>query len=238
MITTTTAHALRMTVVALLALPVTACAAGHKIPAPVPPVPPAASQARVLLAEDFQQYTPDWRQVRGHWGLVNGSLLQVRDAVTDLNTIMFYDPLTVADAEITADVTLANDLPQYLTAGDEELLHARRRVAGAGVVFRYQDEHNFYLFRTAGEEGVVIGKVVDGVWHELATPRAADFAGVGLKSDTTYKLRVRLSGQRIQCWIGDRAVVNLEDNSLSTGRVGLTTFRSKAAFNTLRVIER
>jgi hypothetical protein len=226
-----------MAVVALVGLPVTACAA-HNVRIPAPPVPPPASQERVLLADDFQQYSPSWRQVRGHWGIVNGSLLQVRDTVGDLNAIMFYDPLTVSDAEITADITVANDLPQHLTIGDEDLLATRRRVAGAGIVFRYQDENNFYLFRTAGEEGVVLGKVVDGVWHELANPRAIDFAGILLKSDTPYKLRVRLNGQRIQCWIGDKAVANLEDGSLTTGRVGLTTFRSKAAFNTLRVVER
>jgi hypothetical protein len=144
----------------------------------------------------------------------------------------------VADAEITANVAVMNDLPEHLTAGDDDLLATRRRVAGAGVVFRYQDENNFYMFRTAGEEGVVLGKVIDGQWHELANPRAADFSGVRLKSDTAYKLRVRVTGSRIQAWIGDKAVANLVDDSLTTGRVGLTTFRSKAAFTALKVTER
>jgi hypothetical protein len=105
-------------------------------------------------------------------------------------------------------------------------------------VFRYQDERNFYMFRTAGEEGVVLGKVVDGEWQELANPRALDFAGVLLKSDTHYRLRVRVVGNRIQAWVGDKAVANVVDDSLGTGRVGLATFRSKAAFAALRIIER
>ena len=59
-----------------------------------------------------------------------------------------------------------------------------------------------------------------------------------LRSDTPYRLRVRVVGNRIQAWIGDKAVVNLEDGSLATGRVGLATFRTKAAFTALHVTER
>jgi hypothetical protein len=151
---------------------------------------------------------------------------------------MYFDPLNVGDAEITTEVSIIHDMPQILTAGDEELLATKRRVAGAGLVFRYQDENNFYLFRTAGEEGVVLGKVIDGQWYELANPRAVDFAGLLLKSDTPYRLRVRVVGSRIQAWIGDRAVVNVQDDSLGTGRIGLATFRSKASFTALRVVER
>jgi len=231
---------LQLALVALVSTPLVACAANGKVVKviPEPPAPPAAAQERVLLTEDFSTYSPRWRQVRGQWGLMEGALLQARDEVSELNTIMFYDPLTVADAELTADLSVIADMPQFLTAGDENLLTAKRRVAGAGLVFRYQDENNFYMFRTAGEEGVVFGKVIDGQWHELANPRSIDFAGVLLKSDTPYKLRVRLAGNRIQCWIGNKAVVNMEDSSLATGRVGFTTFRSKAAFTSLRVIER
>src|SRR6185436_20135942 len=146
----------------------------------------------------------------------------------DLNTVLFYDPLTVSDAEITADAAMLSDMPQFPIADDAELLRTRRQVGGAGIVFRYQDENNFYLFRLAGEDGVVLGKVVDGAWYELANPRAADFAGMRLRTDVAYRLRVRVVGNRIQCWIGDKAVANLEDGSLTTGHVGLTTFRSRA----------
>ncbi len=221
----------------LLSLPVTACAA-HRMPAaPMPPAPPT-SRERVLLADNFQQYNPRYRQVRGQWALLGGKLVQTRDDARELNTVMFYDPLTVADAEITADVTMLVDMPQFQSPDDLDLVNSKRRIAGAGLVFRYQDENNFYLFRTAGEDGVVLGKVVNGVWSELANPRAADFAGTLLKMDTPYTLRVRVVGNRIQCWIADKAVANLEDAALSTGRVGLATFRSRAAFQELRVIEK
>jgi hypothetical protein len=205
---------------------------------PAPPMPPKTSAERVLLREYFEQYSPYWRQVRGHWAVTSGRLLQTRDDARELNTVLFYDPLIIVDAEITAVAAMLNDVPQFLTAEDADLLRTRRQVGGAGIVFRYQDENNFYLFRLAGEDGVVLGKIVDGNWYELSNPRAADFAGLGLRSQASYPLRVRVVGHRIQCWIGNRAVANLEDGSFGTGRIGLTTFRSKAAFTSLRVVER
>jgi hypothetical protein len=225
--------------VAVVGLMMSACAARSasyaNVNAPRPPMPPLE---RVLLDETFERYSPYWRQVRGHWAVTDGRLLQTRDDARDLNTVLFYDPLTIADAEITANMAMLSDLPQFLTAEDGELLRTRRQIGGAGIVFRYQDENNFYLFRLAGEDGVVLGKIVDGMWQELANPRAVDFAGLRLRSEASYPLRVRVVGHRIQAWIGDRAVANLDDTTFETGRVGLTTFRSKAAFTSLRVVER
>jgi hypothetical protein len=82
---------------------------------------------------------------------------------------------------------------------------------------------------------VVLGKVVDGTWYELANPRAADFAGCAFAPTSPTGCAFEWSATRIQCWIGDKAVANLEDGSLTTGHVGLTTFRSRAVFNSLKV---
>lgn len=228
----------RLAVAVAVAIPLTACASSRNSSTGMRVVSVPVSNERVLLAEDFDKYDPHWRQVRGQWALVDGNLLQARDDARELNAMMYFDPINVADAEISTEVSVIHDMPQILTAGDADLLAIKRRVAGAGLVFRYQDENNFYMFRTAGEEGVVLGKVIDGQWHELANPRAADFAGLLLKSDTPYRLRVRAVGSRIQAWIGDKAVANVVDDSLGTGRIGLATFRSKASFSTLRVVER
>ena len=210
----------------------------HSAPAPAARVVVSPSSEHVLFQSNFREYSPYWRQVRGHWGISRGQLLQTREDPRELNTVMFYDPLIIADADITADAMMVTDAPRFQTSDDAEWVRTKRMIAGAGIAFRYQDENNFYLFRLAGEDGVVLGKVVDGTWYELANPRAADFAGGRLSTEVSYRLRVRVVGNRIQCWIGDRAVANLEDDSLTTGHVGLTTFRSKAVFTSLRVVER
>jgi hypothetical protein len=207
-------------------------------PPPALPAPPPASQDKVLLHDDFDQQNPQWRQVRGQWAVQGGHAVQVRDDARELNTIMFYDPLSIADAEMTSVVSMQARLPQFQTAGDAELIEVRRRIAGAGLVFRYQNENNFYMFRLAGEDGAVLGKMQDGQWTDLINPRAADFSGSLIKVDTPYRLRVRTQGRRIQCWINDRAIANLEDSSFSTGRVGLVTFRTQASFDSIHVIEK
>jgi hypothetical protein len=221
----------------LMATAMSACAA-NPAPTMTPSAPPAPQLERVLLNDHFHGYTPYWRQIRGQWAVTNGRLLQARDDTRELNTVMFYDPLVIADADITAEAAMLVAMPQFQTLDDQELVATKRRVAGAGIVFRFQDENNFYIFRTAGEDGVVLGKVVNGEWHELANPRAADFAGVRLQMDTPYALRVRVVGRRIECWIADKAVASLEDGTFMTGRVGLTTFRSRAAFTAIRVVEK
>ena len=100
----------------VVSLMLSACAA-H--PAPrvdprlVPPNAPFASAENVLLDETFESYSPYWRQVRGHWAVTSGRLLQTRDDMRDLNTVLFYDPLMVSDAEITADAAMLSDMPQF-----------------------------------------------------------------------------------------------------------------------------
>jgi hypothetical protein len=207
------------------------CGASTKVQMPSP-------AERVLLNDEFNQYNPQWRTVRGQWAVQAGSAVQVRDDAREQNTIMYFDPLITADAEVATAVKMSATLPQFPTASDAELIEARRRIAGAGLVFRYQDENNYYMFRLAGEDGVVLGKMVDGKWQDIANPRAADFGGTSIKMDTEYTLRVRTEGRRIQCWINGRAVANLEDASFSTGKVGLVTFRTRAAFSSIRVVER
>src|SRR5262249_35872743 len=98
---------------------------------------PPASSEKVLLADNFQPSDPRWRQVRGQWGITGGKLNQVRDDARELNTVYYYDPLIVADADITlSGVTMLAEVPQFMTTADQELLRTKRQVAGAGIVFR------------------------------------------------------------------------------------------------------
>jgi hypothetical protein len=230
--------ALRLALAAIVAVPLTACASRSNSSVGTRVVTVPVNNERVLLSESFDNYDPHWRQVRGQWALVDGNLLQARDDARELNAMMYFDPLNVGDAEITTEVSVIHDMPQILTAGDEELLATKRRVAGAGLVFRYQDENNFYLFRTAGEEGVVLGKVIDGQWYELANPRAVDFAGCCSRAIHPTGCASASSAAASRRGLATGPVVNVQDDSLGTGRIGLATFRSKASFTALRVVER
>jgi hypothetical protein len=188
-----------------------------------------------LFEDRFDSYNPQWRQVRGQWAVQNGEAVQVRDEAVEQNTIFFYDPLSIADAEITTIVSMNPRTAQFTTGADAQKFEELRRIAGAGIVFRYQNENNFYMFRIAGEEGLVLGKMQDGQWRDLANPRVTEFGANRIQYNTPYTLRVRAQGPRLQGFINDRAVVSLDDASFSTGRVGLVTFHVQASFASIRV---
>lgn len=89
----------------------------------------------------------------------------------------------------------------------------------AGVLFRYQDEKNFYYLRASakgntfrffkvvgGQRSAPIGPEMEipaGVWHELA---------------------VECKGNQINCFLnGKQAIPALTDNSFTVGRIGFWT---------------
>jgi hypothetical protein len=89
----------------------------------------------------------------------------------------------------------------------------------AGVVFRFQNESNFYVIRASalgrnlrfykvvnGQRGNPIGpdvEITTGVWHTLA---------------------VQCDGQQIICWLDGRlAMPPLQDTSFATGKIGFWT---------------
>lgn len=206
-----------------------------------------------LFCDRFIDYLPGYKQVRGKWEYLvekgDRLLHQVSDSAREANALMYFDNLNIADADISTSVKMDFEYPQVAIAEDEPRVRRLRRIAGAGIVFRLQDENNFYMFRIAGEEGLVLGKMVDGEWFDLANPRAEDKLSAKLSYAQWFGLRVRVRGDLIQAWIVElpieggwpveraQAVVNLRDNTFSTGRVGLTTFHVKAKYSFLRVLE-
>ena len=218
----------------------TVCCACPAKPVPSPPQPPPPTvQANLVFRDEFSEYNPRWRQIGGQWIFRNDQLQQTTDNPAEGNAIMVVDTTTIADAEIVTAVRMtSSELPQYRARSDQETVDARRFVSGAGIVFRYVDDNNFYMFRLAGEEGAVFGKMLDGEWHDLVNPRASEFLPSGrIRYDEEYALRVKVEGNRIQCWVNNRAVVNKEDDSFSTGKFGLVTFRAQGQFSFIEVLE-
>lgn len=181
---------------------------------------PVKEEAKVIFEDEFNERKNEWKQVRGKWEVENGQMLQARDDPRELNALMYVDEFDVSDVEITTRVSLRGGTSS---------------VSGGGLVFRLRDEKNYYMFRLAGS-GVVFGKMVNDEWTDLANPRAADFRVDG-RVGPTEELRVRISGNRIQCWVGDDSVVNMVDGQFATGRVGLATFKAEAAFDFIKIVE-
>ncbi len=89
----------------------------------------------------------------------------------------------------------------------------------AGVVFRYQNPSNFYVFRASAlGRNVRFYKVVDGARANPIGP------GMDITTNTWHTLAVQCQGAQITCWFdGKLAMPMLNDISFSSGKIGFWT---------------
>lgn len=87
-----------------------------------------------------------------------------------------------------------------------------------GLVWRYQDQDNYYVARSnVLEQNVNVYKVVKGKRKELT---GKDY--VELKTGEWHTLKVRHKGPAIAVFLGDQKILDLEDKTFpDAGKVGL-----------------
>ena len=205
-----------------------------------PPPVVAQSETDVLFYDDFDEVKGEWQQVGGVWTVVDGWLVQRTDDPRQLNTIQYVQSPRISDAVIETVTRISPDRPSQWTdsAADQELARNIRYIIGAGIVFRMKDKDNYYMFRLAGEEGAVLGKMVDGQWFDIKNPRVKDFLQgerIGFYEDNEYRIKVDVSGGHITCYINDEPVVSAEDEAFELGHFGLVTFKTAAEFDFVKV---
>ena len=89
-----------------------------------------------------------------------------------------------------------------------------------GLIFRHQDNNNFYYFYVDGQGEYVLGKLQDGEWEEVAgitwtaDPAIEDNPGAN-------HLRVTCAGTQISVYANDRLLTSVEDDSFARGQIGL-----------------
>jgi hypothetical protein len=88
----------------------------------------------------------------------------------------------------------------------------------AGLIFRVEDEDNYYILRAnALEDNVDVYKYSGGERTELASEPAE------VASGEWQELRVEAVGGEIRGFLGDELVVEANDDEFPAGRVGLWT---------------
>ena len=112
---------------------------------------------------------------------------------------------------------------------------------GGGLVFRYQDERNYYLVRADSHNGEIgVYKVENGRCFPIR-PRGAPGSAFAVKhtipANTWNILKVSFRGSRFQVYVNHRRLLQAEDSSFSgPGKVGLATVADSITyFNDFRV---
>jgi len=118
-------------------------------------------------------------------------------------------PLLIYEKEVFGDFTLTTHFK--IVDGVIEKL--------AGIVFRFQDETNFYVIRANAQDKTVrFYKVVNGLRAPMLGPRMEVPLGVW------QELKISCEGNTIRAWLnGKEAIPSIKDNTFSSGRMGFWT---------------
>ncbi len=204
-----------------------------------------APQANTIFYDNFDFTKGEWQQVSGIWETRDGFMMQKTDDPRQLNAIRYIQSPRISDATIETQLRVKPSRPMTLTNSpqDQELLRSIRYIIGAGIVFRMTDPSNYYMFRLAGEEGAVLGRMRDGAWNEqdLCNPRVRDFltgSRLGFRPDNWYRLKVDCYANRITVYINDEPVCSVTDDTYAVGQVGLVTFKTAADFDHIKIYDK
>jgi hypothetical protein len=173
----------------------------------------SAPGSQILLSEDFNDGNFNgWALVEqgtNHgpmaWSVTNGVMVQssnihspIANGISKLGTYAYWQ----AGSTWTDYTTTAT-----LKSTDND---------GIGVMFRYQDENNYYRFIWDSERNSrALVKNVNGVFTIIAE----DF--VPYVTGKTYQVKIAVQGSSIQVSIDGSPVFSVNDNTFSSGTIAL-----------------
>ncbi|NOU72738.1 family 43 glycosylhydrolase [Paenibacillus sp. LMG 31458] len=192
---------------------------------PVIALPSASASALTVLFEDnFESgSTNRWTLT----GAANSWSIATNDTDNAANKV-FYQNNTSTEA-----FAIANNL-----SAADYAIEARVKLtdggAYPGIVARYTDASNYYMFRVnkTSEARVELSKNVAGTSTMLAA--AVPFASV---SNKWYTLKMVLKGTSIRCFIDDVLVFDVTDSKWTTGKVGFRTKWGLAQFDDVKITD-
>jgi len=131
-------------------------------------------------------------------------LAQTGDDATDERfPMLIYDGETFKDLKVTTQFKIVSGVAEQM----------------AGIVFRFQNESNFYVVRASAlGRNLRFYKVVNGVRSDPLGPT------VDISTNTWHSLTVQCQGTQIIFWLDDHLVMPpLNDNTFATGKMGFWT---------------
>ncbi len=189
----------------------------------------ATVELNVSLTEQFESGADGWVFVDnvpdrpGSWEVIDGELHQQNrverlrvsfDGSYHLGTYAYLETgLALSDYRFNVDaVSLASE-----------------RAEDLGIMFRYEDDDNYYRLSVNGKYGFTrLERKVDGVFSPLAVNGRGDIHGQSIR----YTIDV--TGNQIQVWINEEAVFAVEDDALPAGTIALYT-QDKASFGNVTI---
>ncbi|MGQ9626228.1 MAG: hypothetical protein ACUVV0_04900 [Anaerolineae bacterium] len=86
-----------------------------------------------------------------------------------------------------------------------------------GILFRFQDEKNFYRFDVSGDGFYLLSKFVNGQWENLVDWTESEHIK---KGHSTNFLKVSCLGPRISVYVNGELLAEVEDSTFQQGDIG------------------
>jgi len=188
--------------------------------------PELDADAVAARVEELRQATPDFsdsfRSDQGSWGLEGNESVEYQIKNRQL-TIQVNDPdwmgWSVLGDSASADMLFEADM--RLVDGPVAAEH--------GIVFRYQDDNNFYFFAVNSESSWSLWELVDDEWSAILNWQTNNALESGV--DSINRLTVLAEGDLITLMINDVPVGQARDDTFAGGEVALAvgTFEDAGA---------
>ena len=171
---------------------------------------------KIYFADDFMRVEgadSPWTALRGPW-----KLSDPEHAALSANAFQY----NVENKEAETDVVSVAGNAFWDDYSFEAAVSSDRDTTPFGLYVYYQSENNYYRFQwtpdkpdSPGSGRKQLIRMLDGEETVLAERTG------GYKSDQWYKLRVQVSGRRLQAFIDETLVFDVRDAHLIDGMVGL-----------------
>ncbi len=164
--------------------------------------------------------TPDWEVKRDTTAPSRPNVFEQLSTAPDDSEfpLAIFDKVICRDGELSVKFKIAAE---------------PRRVKAAGVVWRYQDERNYYLLRfSVDERNIGLFRVQDGRLRAIPGVVPHD-----LQTGQWYVAKVVYKGSHFRVLFGNRQLFDVDDNSLiGPGKTGLwTRAGTVASFDDFRI---
>ncbi len=184
-------------------------------------LPPLTSRDTVF-ADDFMDNKAGWRAFNGREGSA---------AVGDGRLL-----LTVIGPSQDVWTTMRGSYDDFRLEIDGGLMSGADDTS-YGVIFRYQDDANYYQFDVDGQGSYTLGKIVKGDWEPIIDLTSSDAIQAG---QALNHFEVRAVGDRITVSVNGRRLDQVQDATFARGAIGVTAgldsaSTSQVVFRTLRL---
>ncbi|KQO18474.1 immunoglobulin-like domain-containing protein [Paenibacillus sp. Leaf72] len=213
-----------------------------------------ALEETVTTAEGIQQsqqQSETGESQEGQGGAEEQQLLVAQEAAAVANEPLFTDDFqdgdlqgwTVNNSSIikaAADPASASNQVLYVSAGDEAIASVNQDIgsdyvyeakvkkvaAGAfpGILARYSDVNNFYMFQL-GDNRFSLSKRVGGTTTTLGE------YPITINVNQWYTMRIIVEGSKMKAYVDDKLIFNVTDTSLTSGKAGFRSRWEKSALD-------